>query len=241
MLAASARLGRLLASGSAWDELFLLDSANSPPVCDFHLPLLSAPYALWAETTAIPRDVPYLSANAELSRRWRAELAGIEGFKIGIVWQGSRGYGSDRWRSIPLRRFAPLARLPGVRLVSLQKEVGTEQIAEVDFSVVDLSDRLDEAAGAFMDSAAVISNLDLVVTSDTAMAHLAGALGAPVWVALGRVPDWRWLLDREDSPWYPTMRLFRQRELDQWLEVFERIVQAVDERRRQTSSVKGET
>ena len=103
-----------------------------------------------------------------------------------------------------------MARLPGVRLISLQKGVGSEQIGEVDFSVLDLSERLDEAAGPLMDSAAVISNLDLVVTSDTAMAHLAGALGVPVWVALGRVPDWRWPLDREDSPWYPTMRLFRQ-------------------------------
>ncbi len=107
VLAASARLGRLLAAGSDWDELYLLDSANGPPACDFHLPLLSAPYALLAETSAIPREVPYLAADVELARRWRDGLAGIEGFKIGIVWQGSRGYGSDRWRSIPLRCFAP--------------------------------------------------------------------------------------------------------------------------------------
>ena len=145
-----------------------------------------------------------------MTAEWRRELAGIDGFKIGIVWQGSRDYPSDRWRSIPLAQFAPLARLPGVRLVSLQKGFGSEQIATVDFPVLDLSGRLDEAAGPFMDTAAVIRNLDLVVTPDTAIAHLAGALGAPVWLALQFSPNWRWLLDRDDSPWYPTMRLFRQ-------------------------------
>ena len=112
----------------------------------------------------------------------------VEGFKIGIVWQDSRRDIADRWRSIPLAEFAPLARLPGVRLISLQKGFGTEQIATVDFPVLDLSARLDEAAGPFMDTAAVIGNLDLVVTADTAIAHLAGALGAPVWLALQSRP-----------------------------------------------------
>ena len=111
-----------------------------------------------------------------MTRRWGEELARIEGFKIGIVWQGSRGFLLDRWRSFPLAQFAPLARLGGVRLISLQKGFGTEQIAAVDFPVVDLSDRLDEATGAFMDTAAVICNLDLVITPDTAVGHLAGAL-----------------------------------------------------------------
>ena len=101
---------------------------------------------------------------------------------------------SDRWRSIPLAQFAPLASLPGVRLISLQKGFGSEQVATVDFPVLDLSGRLDEAAGPFMDTAAVIRSLDLVVTADTAIAHLAGALGVPVWVALQFSPDWRWLL-----------------------------------------------
>ena len=125
-----------------------------------------------------------------------------------------------------MAQFAPLARLPGVRLISLQKGFGSEQIAAVDFPVLDLSDRLDEAAGPFMDTAAVIRNLDLVVTADTAIAHLAGALGAPVWLALQLSPDWRWLLGRDDSPWYPTMRLFRQTTFGQWPDVFERIAEA---------------
>jgi hypothetical protein len=126
-----------------------------------------------------------------------------------------------------LAQFAPLARLPGVRLVSLQKGFGSEQVATVDFPVLDLSGRLDEAAGAFMDTAAVIRNLDLVVAPDTAVAHLAGALGTPVGLALQFSPDWRWLLKRDDSPWYPTMHLFRQSTPGEWSDVFRRIADAV--------------
>ena len=131
--------------------------------------------------------------------------------------------------------FAPLASLPGVRLVSLQKGFGSEQIATVDFPVLDLSGRLDEVAGPFMDTAAVIRNLDLVVTADTAIAHLAGALGVPVWLALQFSPDWRWLQGRDDSPWYPTMRLFRQTTFGEWPDVFERIAKAVQARRSETA------
>jgi hypothetical protein len=122
--------------------------------------------------------------------------------------------------------------LPGVRLVSLQKGPGCEQlqVLAAQWPVTDLSARLDETSGAFMDTAAVMRNLDLVVTSDTAVPHLAGALGVPVWVALPQLPDWRWLLEREDSPWYPTMRLFRQERLGEWGPVFQRIAQAVAER-----------
>jgi hypothetical protein len=147
------------------------------------------------------------------------------------VWQGSLSYRGDRWRSIPLARFAPLARLPGVRLVSLQKGFGSEQIATVDFPVLDLSGRLDEATGPFLETAAVIRNLDLVVSPDTAIAHLAGALAARVWLALQYSADWRWLLDRDDSAWYPTTRLFRQTTFDQWEDVFERIAEAVEAHR----------
>ena len=139
-------------------------------------------------------------------------------------------YTGDLWRSIPLASFAPLARLPGVRLISLQKGFGSEQIGTVDFPVLDLADRLDAEAGAFMDTAAVIGNLDLVVAANTSVAHLAGALAAPVFTALSLAPDWRWQLDREDSPWYPTMRLFRQATLGQWSDVFERMAQVVAER-----------
>ncbi len=126
-------------------------------------------------------------------------------------------------RSIPLPHFAPLAAVPGVRLVSLQKGFGCEQIAGIDFPLVDWSTRIDAAAGPFMDTAAIVKNLDLVVTSDSAIAHLAGGLGVPVWLALHVSPNWRWLLGRADSPWYPTMRIFRQTTPGDWTDVFARI------------------
>ena len=128
-----------------------------------------------------------------------------------------------------------MAGLPGVRLISLQKGLGLEQVAKVDFPVVDLSARLDEAAGRFMDTAAVMRNLDLVVTANSAIAHLAGALGAPVWIALPFAPDWRFLQDRDDCQWYPTMRLFRQNTFGEWPDVFERITNAVQARRSETA------
>jgi hypothetical protein len=125
---------------------------------------------------------------------------------------------------MPLARFRPLAEVEGVRLISLQKGAGIEQLATAPFAVEDLGSQLDLGPAAFAETAAVVRNLDLVITSDTALAHLAGALGAPVWVALSRAPDWRWQFgDREDSPWYPTMRLFRQPALGQWDAVFERM------------------
>jgi hypothetical protein len=126
-----------------------------------------------------------------------------------------------------------LARLDGVQLFSLQKGPGTEQLHQEagGFTVTDLGSRLDETAVAFMDTAAVMRSLDLIMTADTALAHLAGALGVPVWVALPSVPEWRWLLQREDSPWYPTMRLFRQTELGQWQGVFERMARGEEDAR----------
>jgi hypothetical protein len=227
VLGARPELGRLLASFPDMDELFLTGSGVEPP-CDFHLPLLSAPYALGTTVSTVPGEIPYLWADPDLTEHWRGELARIEGFKIGIVWQGSPGYQMDRWRSLPLRHFEPLARLPGVQLISLQIGPGSEQIASVDFPVVDLSDRLDATAGAFMDTAAVIRNLDLLVGCDTGVSHLAGALGAPYFLALPWLADWRWLRDRDDSPWYPTVGLFRQQAFGQWPDVFQRMALAVE-------------
>ena len=231
VLAVGATLGPLLARDTDLDELYIIGSGAVLPRCDYYLPLLSVPGALGTTASTIPGEVPYLSADPALTAQWRQELAGIEAFKIGIAWQGSRDYPSDHKRSIPLAHFAPLAGLTGVRLISLQKGFGSEQIAAVDFPVLDLSGRLDEEAGALMDTAAVIRNLDLVVTSDTSIPHLAGALGAAVWVALPFSPDWRWLRSGDASPWYPTMRLFRQTTIGQWPDVFERIAKAVEARR----------
>src|SRR5205823_6497678 len=125
-----------------------------------------------------------------------------------------------RFRSIPLARFAPLAKIPGVRLIAVQKGFGDEQMTYAGFPVTRPKGPVDEQAGPFMDTAAILLSLDLFITSDSAIAHLAGALGVPVWMALPTAPDWRWLQEREDSPWYPTMRIFRQKHRGDWDEVF---------------------
>ena len=138
----------------------------------------------------------------------------------------------DRFRSIPLACFEPLAKLPGVRLISLQKGAGTEQLTQriVTFPVVDLGLKPEEIHGPFLDTAAILRCLDVVVTSDTSLAHLCGALGIETWLAVPRVPEWRWLLDRDDTPWYPTLRLVRQSHVGQWGGVFVRIAAALRNR-----------
>jgi len=216
-------LARLLGTCAGIDRLGPF-GAKMPPF-DVQAPLLSLPRILGTTLATVPADIPYLFADEQLVAHWRRELSPVEAFKIGIGWQGNPKYRGDRQRSIPLAQFAPLARLDGVQLFSLQKGPGTEQLHQGagGFPVTDLGSR----AGDFMDAAAVIRSLDLIMTADTALAHLAGALGVPVWVALPFAPEWRWLLQREDSPWYPTMRLFRQTEPGQWQGVFERMARAV--------------
>ncbi len=197
---------------------------NGPlPAFDVHAPLMSLPNIFRTTEQTVPRDVPYLAADEERTARWREKLSQFHGLKVGIAWQGRMPFTSDRMRSIALEQFAPLARIPNVRLLSLQKGPGSEQIAALagSFEVIDLAEDLDPAGGAFLDTAAVMKSLDLVVMSDTGPAHLAGALGVPIWMALGRTSEWRWMLNRADSPWYPTMRLFRQPESGGWQPVFE--------------------
>jgi hypothetical protein len=146
--------------------------------------------------------------------------------RIGIAWQGYSGRFEDKGRSLPLAAFRPLAARPGLRLISLQKGEGEEQIPSAGFAVETLTG-LDSGPDAFIDTAAVMMTVDLIITSDTSIAHLAGALGRPVWVLLRRVPDWRWLLDRADSPWYPTMRLFRQTTDNDWDTVIDAVAAAL--------------
>jgi hypothetical protein len=140
------------------------------------------------------------------------------------VWQGSAEHHANRQRSIPLAQFAPLAR-EGIQLISLQKEGGTEQIPRQkrEFSILDFGDELDTSQGPFMDTAAILANVDLLLTIDTSVAHLAGALGVPTWLLLSNSPDWRWMLERDDSPWYPTLRLFRQSQSGDWRNVLDRV------------------
>jgi Tfp pilus assembly protein PilF len=192
------------------------------PPADVQSPLMSLARIFSPTLESIPNRVPYLFADEALSEHWRSELSKFPGYRVGIFWQGRTTYREDRYRSVPLSQFAPLAQVSGVRLFSLQKGLGSEQISSVreGFHVVDLGSAADERSGPFMDTAAIMKNLDLIVTTDTASAHLAGALGVPVWCALRSSPDWRWLADRVDSPWYPTMRLFRQKSAGDWPGVF---------------------
>jgi Flp pilus assembly protein TadD len=213
----------LLATCGAIDVL--VGQGADLPAFDVHIPLLSLPLVAGTTLASIPAKIPYLAAEDGLVEGWRYEVEALPAFRVGIAWQGNPRTLDDRYRSIPLNYFATLARVEGVRLISLQKGPGAEQLRQLHdrFPVVDWSDMLDETSGPFMDTAALMKSLDLVITSDTVVAHLAGALGIPVWVMLQVTPDWRWLLDREDSPWYPTMRLFRQRQPGDWGDVFARI------------------
>ncbi len=187
---------------------------------DYHCPLLSLPMAFRTNIETIPADVPYLAAEPDRVAHWRHRL-GAGGYRIGICWQGSTGL-VDAGRSFPLAMFRPLAAIPGVRLISLQTHCGTEQLQALPpaMTVETLGADFDLGPDAFIERAAVMQHLHLVITCDTAVAHLAGALARPTWVVLKRTPDWRWLLERDDSPWYPTHRLFRQRSTGDWHGVF---------------------
>jgi tetratricopeptide (TPR) repeat protein len=219
VLQAQAALFSLLRTVMEADER-LIAMDDTPPRFDVHASFLSLPGLLGTTLANVPADVPYLSADPALVEQWRNKLRAYPGFKVGIVWQGSPDHTRDRLRSVPLAAFAPLAEVEGVQLLSLQVGAGREQLAALEdrFPVADLN--VDADQKSFAEAAAVAMSLDLVITVDTAMAHLAGALGAPVWVILSTAPDWRWLLQREDSPWYPTMRLFRERKRGDFSTVF---------------------
>jgi tetratricopeptide (TPR) repeat protein len=209
-----------------------LGVGDALPAFDVQVPLLSLPGILKTNLETIPRTVPYLFADAALVEQWRQTLERVPGFRIGINWHGRAGKGSFRNRNIPCDCLASLAELPGVRLISLQQGEGRQELASMSdrSSIIDLGDDVDKTNAAFMDTAAIMMNLDLVITSDTSIPHLAGALGVPVWLALPFAPEWRWLLDRDDSPWYPTMRLFRQATPGDWSSVVQAMSQALRHR-----------
>jgi hypothetical protein len=200
-------------------------AAAAPSACHVTAPLLSLPMLCGTTLETIPAGVPYLAADRARVDHWRACLAAIPGFKVGICWQGNPMFKNDRQRSVSLAQFAPLAELSGVHLVALQRGAGREQIAQhgQHLRIVDLPGRSEDPAEGWLDTAALIKAVDLVISTDNGVVHLAGALGAPIWVALHFVPDWRWFVNREDSPWYPTMRLFRQRRPGDWTDVFQRL------------------
>lgn len=204
-------VGRMIARGEAL-----------PPV-DAHCPLMSLPWRLGVTLEVLSPPTPYLAAEPARVARWQArlsELCPAGNLRVGIAWQGNPVASIDRGRSIPLSAFAPLATVPGVTLISLQKHHGLEQLAELP-ELVTFGEDLDAGPDAFIDTAAILHSLDLVIAGDSAVAHLAGALGRPVWLALQAQPEWRW--QAAGTRWYPVMRLFRQSAPGDWPGLFARL------------------
>ena len=201
------------------DELLELSFQTKTDVgFDLHISLMDLPAVFGTTAETIPAEVPYIKPDPEKVRHWQGRL-GDDSFKVGIVWAGSPSHGNDHNRSCSLEMFAPLADIPGVRLYGLQKGPAA---AQAEGSQVE---NLSEDLHDFSDTAAVLEKLDLVISVDTAPAHLAGAMARPTWILLPFAPDWRWMLDRIDSPWYPTVRLFRQQRWGDWDSVFERVAE----------------
>jgi tetratricopeptide (TPR) repeat protein len=197
-----------------FDGVTLTRAGEPVPAFDLHCPLMSLPHALDVTLETMRADVPYLAAPAAHVEKWRGRLPRSGGLRVGINWAGSPTFRHDPARSIGLARMLPLLAQSGVQFFSLQKD-----LRDGDAETLRGEPRIEALGGqieSFADTAAIISLIDLVISSDTSVVHLAGALGKPVWILLPFVPDWRWLLDREDSPWYPTARLFRQPALGDW-------------------------
>lgn len=205
------------------------------PHFDVYLPIMSLPYVLKTRLDTIPCEIPYLYADEELTHYWKNKLAADKNFKIGICWQVNENYtlqtirAKAAQRSIKLEQLIPLLTIPGTTIYSLQKIGGAEQIENLPSSVniVTFDDDFDQSNGRFMDTAAVIKNLDLIITVDTSIGHLAAGLGTDTWIMRLNPGDWRWLVNRTDSPWYPTVRLFKQPTPGDWATMIDEVVEAV--------------
>jgi tetratricopeptide (TPR) repeat protein len=207
----------------------VLSQGETPPSFDYHAPLLSLPRAFETRLDGIPAAIPYLHADPIRVGEWQAELGDKALPRVGLAWSGSAEHKSDQKRSIPLTRMAKLVS-GEAQFVSLQKELHPAD--RVTLSERDDIRHFGDQLHDFADTAALIEALDLVISADTAVAHLAGALGKEVWILLPFSPDWRWLLERDDSPWYPTARLFRQRAEGDWDGVIQRVASQLKERGR---------
>jgi hypothetical protein len=209
-----------LIDGVAGIDAMIPLGATDPPY-DIDIELLELPHALRFRLDGIPARVPYISVPDELARRHRVALEAHPGFRVGLVWA------AGAWRperSVPLRLVSPLAAIPGVELVSLQQGAALGELGDVDIL------QLPDATTDLVAAAATLRALDLVISVDTMIAHLAGALGVPCWTLLHFHADWRWMIGRADSPWYPTMRLFRQPAPGEWTPVIQQIAAALQDR-----------
>lgn len=220
-LAGPAKMRKLLGSSGcrlSWRETNELEGSF-----DEKIAISSLPRAFSTRLDTIPANIPYLAADAERAAFWRERMPG-KGLKVGLCWRGSQDFRVDPRRSIPPAAMSILAGLEGVEFYALHMDVGPDELPDdIKGRIKVFADGFDRGPDAFVDTAAVMENLDLVVTCDTSIAHLAGALGRPVWVALRHVSEWRWMEGRDDSPWYPTMRLMRSGRGDAWPALFERI------------------
>jgi tetratricopeptide (TPR) repeat protein len=223
VLGVPANLRRLVAE---LPGLAYLGGTGDPlPEFEWHCPLMSLPLAFGTTLTTIPAQVPYLSVPVDAQRKADALPWPASGLRVGIAWAGSPTHLGDRFRSVPLPLLEPLLQVEGAHFFSLQLGAEAAQLATAQGHITDLAPAITDLA----DTAALMQQLDLVIAVDTAVVHLAGALNKPVWVMLPFSPDWRWMLDREDSPWYPTLRLFRQPQFDDWPSVVEAVHAALRE------------
>ncbi len=219
-------LVRVLQNSPAFD--LLVCEGDPVPAFDFHAPLMSLPRLCHTTLATIPVPVPYVQARPDDMSNWAGAMSRMsdpENLRVGITWQGNPHHPWDRFRSVPLREFTRLGCLRGVTFFSLQTGPGTEQIAELSgrarqLRLVQPWPGAADGPADMADIAAIMRNLDLVITVDTATAHLAGALGVQVWILVAAISDWRWMRNRLDSPWYPTARLFRQARLGSWASTF---------------------
>jgi tetratricopeptide (TPR) repeat protein len=205
----------------------VIGAEDGVPAHDVQCPIPSLPRAFGTTLDTVPGTTPYLRADPEAAGRWRERLAGLGGLRVGLVWAGNAGYAYDRFRSVPFAMFTRLLGQPGVSFVSLQKGPPAAELRALPAGarVHDWTDELADMA----DTAALVDGLDLVISVDTSVVHLTGALGKPVWMLNRFDSEWRWMLGRDDSPWYPTLRQFRQSQPGDWADVFARVAAALAE------------
>jgi tetratricopeptide (TPR) repeat protein len=225
LLAAQERLHPLLADAALDCELVSPKVIDFPESVDYDLfvSVTDLPLVLRTSNENLPPETFILKPRASLVDFWRARLAHLQGFRVGIAWQGNPVYPWDHLRSFPLSVMEPIARVPGVQLVSMQHGLGREQLSTLKgrFDVAELSDV--DREGAFLDTSAIVANLDLVISNDSSLVHVAGAISAPCWLALHRGAEWRWGRGVETTPWYSSLRLFRQEDELGWDSLFDRM------------------
>lgn len=217
---AQATIAELMASAPGVDNVVV--RGQPLPTFDAQAPLMTLPTILHTTVDTLPAEAPYLSPAPERREHWDRELAALQGRKVGLVWRGNPDQLHNVYRSCPVEALAPLLDVDGVTLVGLQKDPTSAELERLA-GLVDFGSRVE----TFADTAAIMANLDLVISVCTSTAHLAGALGRPTWVMLSAGSDWRWFLGREDCPWYPTARLFRQHSLHDWRNLTTRAASAL--------------